>query len=264
MHRLLAPVALCLGLSLPATALAQYMSSFGYSFNNPISSTCNSLMWQHANARAVYRSALERHGYTDAQLEKMSEDDMKAALGGGAKAAAAAKKPRAHGASKFKPQKKRLLLGKMAASLVSDPAQQKVLRDLFEAGIAAYEKEARSSGGVHDVAGAMGFFIATAYSVYHDGAEPNPEGVEMLIRALQAQYDTPEFARVAAADKQRFYELMLGLATYLGATYQQAAAAGDAELAGAMKQTAAGAPRGFLKLDPDTLRFVPTGIEIAR
>jgi hypothetical protein len=242
----------------------QYTSSSGYSFNNPISASCNSIVWNRMNSRLTYRIMLKKRGYTDAQLGQMSTDQMLAILGGKTNAEAEAKKSLPDNVTKFTPAGRHLLLPTLAKGLVTDPEHQNALVEVFEAGIQAYEKEAGPSGFSHDIAGAMTFFIGTSYMVFHDGQEPDENGLEFIGKALQQSLNTDEIAQISNGDKQMFYELMVGMGTYLGVAYQQALADGDQNLAAQFKQIAADALKNYLKLDPDTVRITAQGLEVAR
>jgi hypothetical protein len=246
------------------TARGQYTNSYGYTFNNPISASCNAIVWDKMNSRLVYRLMLKKRGYSDSQLGQMSTDQMLAALGGSSPAEPEAGKPAQTAATAFRPASRPLLLPAMAKSLVQDRAQQDALLEIMAQGLQGYEKEAASAGLKNDVAGAMAFLIASSYYVYNDGLEPDENGTELLARALQQSLDTPAFRQIADEDKQRFYELMIGLGTYLGVAYRQAVTDNDASLSAQLKGAAADALRGFLKLDPDTVRITAAGLESAQ
>jgi len=246
------------------SAWGQYTNTYGYTFNNPISASCNSLFWDRMNSRLVYRMMLKKRGYTDAQLGQMSADQMLSLLGGSSAAKAEVEKPVQAAATAFQPASRPLLLPAMAQSLVNDPEQQNALLEIFTQGLQAYEKEAAPAGLKNDVAGAMAFLIGASYYVHNNGQEPDENGTELLARALQQSLDTPEFRRIADEDKQKFYELMIGLGTYLGVAYQQAVTENDAQLAGQLKGAASDALKGFLKLDPDTVRITAAGLELAQ
>jgi hypothetical protein len=49
-------------------ARAQYTNSYGYSFDNPVTSTANQFFWDGLNRRLLLRMMLKKRGYTDAQL----------------------------------------------------------------------------------------------------------------------------------------------------------------------------------------------------
>ncbi len=246
-----------------APAAAQYTNSYGYTFNNPISASINSMMWSRLNDRLLYKSMLKKQGYGDAQLDAMSTSELEAALTGGAKKATGeAKKPAPPAAARFKPAKKRLLLTSLAAALTKDPAQQRALVEVFEAGLKAYEAEASKDGLANDLGGATAFFLGVAWFVFHDGQEPDSDGLTRVARQLQLLFDTPEVRKVADADKQRFYELLVGMGTWLGAAWQQASADGDEATKAQLKEAAAAVLQGYLKVEPSKIRITSAGLEL--
>lgn len=249
-----------------APASAQYMSSYGYSFNNPISASLNTMMWDRVNQRMLLKSMLRRHGFTDAQIDKMSSDQMLAALGGAKMVAEAAKQAPtpATAATKFTPAKKQLLVPTLISSLTKDKAQQQALKEVFDAGFQAYEVEAAKEGLDHDVAGAIAYFIGVAYLVYHEGQEPDDDGLTLFARQLQQSMDTPDLKKVASADKQKFYELLVGLATWLIAGWQTAVQTNDDAFKAQLKESAGGVLKGYLKLEPDKVKFTAAGLEVAK
>ncbi len=253
---------LLLGLVLSAPAWAQYTNSYGYTFNNPVSATANSIFWDKMNSRLIYRMMLKKRGYTDAQLGQMSTEQMLAILGGPAGVKTETQKPLPSPATRFRPSGGYLLLPALTQSLVADRAQQQALLEVFEQGVQYYEKEAASSGLGNDVAGSMVYLIAMSYFVFNNGQEPNSDGTEIIAKALQHNLDTPAFRQIADADKQKFYELMIGLGTYLGVAYQQAVNDKEAAQVKVLKGVAADALKGFLKLDPKTVRITANGLEI--
>ena len=246
-----------------APAAGQY-SSYGYSFNNPISASCNQMFWDKMNARGTYKALLKKKGYTNAQLERMSTEAMEAILAGKGGAPAPAPAKDSSGATRFKPARARLLLPALAGSLGENAEQKKALLEVFEAGLKGYETEAASSGLVDDVAGAMAYFIGVGYYVIHDGDEPDGDGLEAIGRTLQRTLDTPAFRSIADPDKQKFYELMIGLGTYFAVAYRQAVEGSDAKAAAVIKDAANESLKGFLHLEPSTIRITPEGMEIVR
>jgi len=242
-------------------ARAQYTNSYGYSFNNPVSASANAMFWNSMNARAMYRTMLKKRGYTDAQLDKMSTEKMKALLGADASALEAKTAAPGRTASKFTMGKSYLLLPELVNNLSSDPKYRKALLDVLVQGIQAYEKDAGPDGFDYDVAGAMTFFIFSAYYIYREGEEPDDKGSTIMGRAIQQNMDTPEFAKIGDADKQKFYEFMIGMGTYLLLAYKQAVEEKNAEAAGVLKSIAADTLKAYLKLDPATVRITANGLE---
>lgn len=267
----LAILALALVLTAPP-AFAQYgtsytytyTNSYGYSFNNPISATMNQMMWDRMNQRSLLRSMLRRKGFTNAQLDPMSLEQLLAALGGAKKAAEEAKSVPSPAASKFKPTTKRLLVPALAEALTKDVAQRKVLVQLFEVGLQAYATEAGKEGLGNDLGGAVAFFLGAAMMVSHDGVAPDDDGLTLVARQLQQTFDTPELKKVADADKQKFFELLVSMGTWLIATWQVAGETHDEPLRAQLKDSAAGIIKGFLKLEPSQVRITAAGLEIVK
>jgi hypothetical protein len=247
-----------------AAANAQYTNSYGYSFNNPISATANAMFWDRMNSRLLYRTMLKKHGYTDAKLDQMSTDEMLAALGGTKQAAAESKKVPPPPASRFKPAKKRLLLPSLIAAMTKDPELQKGLKAIMDAGFTAYEAEAAKEGLANDIAGAMAFFLGVAWMASHDGEQPDDDGLTLVARQLQQVFDTPEMRKIADADKQQYYELLVGLGTWLLATWQQGVETNDAQLKSIAKDAANTIIKGYLKLEPSQIRIGPAGLEVTK
>ena len=255
---------LALLLLLAAPARSQYRSSYGYTFNNPVSAFCNDLMWNDINARQTYKALLKKKGYTDARIEGMSTKRMIEILGREAGAAAKTAAGRtAPGASLFKPAGKRLLFPVLAQSLASDAEGRKALLEVFEAGMKGYEEGAAENGFVNDLAGAMAYFVGVGYFVIHDGEVPDEKGLDEVGFALRRSMDTPRVRAIADSEKQRFYELMIGLGTYFAAAYRQSVEGGDAKSAALIKDAANEGLKGFLGLDPASIRITRAGLEIA-
>jgi hypothetical protein len=262
-------VSVALALAMPCPARAQYTNSYGYSFDNPVTSTANQFFWDGLNRRLLLRMMLKKRGYTDAQLGQMTTTQMRAVIDGGPASTPQASAPRGGaavyaGATRFQPAQPRLLVGAIVDSLTPDAAQRRALVELFDGAISTYEQESRKSGLDHDIAGAIAFFIGAAYLVQHDGQEPDEAGVEALATGLREQMATAEVAAIGPADKQRFYELMLVLGTFLIASRQQAVSDGDGAAVAALQTAAGDALRGFLKLDPASFRITRNGLELIR
>ncbi len=233
-------------------------------FNNPISSSLNQMTWDRINQRLLLKTMLKKKGFTDAQLSAMSIDEMTASLGGSKQAVAESKKLTASSATRFKPTSKRLLVPTLAASLSKVPEEQKVLVQVFEAGLQAYAVEAGKEGLGNDVAGAIAFFLGAAMLVTHDGVAPNDDGLTSVARQLQQTMDTPELRKTSDADKQKFFELLVGMGSSLLASWEQAAQTNDAEFKAQLKDAATAVIKGFLKLEPSQVQITAGGLQITK
>ncbi len=249
---------------LASAASAQWTNSYGYSFNNPVSASINQMVWDRINQGLLLKSMLKKKGYTDEQLKGLSNEQMVGLLGGAKKAAEESKAVPLTGASKFKPAGKRLLVGELASALTKEPEQQKVLREVFEQGIKGYEAEAGKEGFTNDLAGATAFFLGTAYYVFNNGTDPDGDGLTLVARQLQHVFDTPEVKKTPDADKQKLYELMIGMGTWLGVTWQVAVKENNAELQAKLKEAAGAVLKGYLKLEPSQVKITAAGLSVGR
>jgi len=252
--------------AIPAgAARAQHKSLYGVTFNNPVSASVNTMFWNQMSSHSLYRAMLKQRGYTDAQLGQLSTEQMRAALQGEKPAAApAASRTPPRPATRFVPLPRRVLLPALVRSLTRDAQQQRAILQVLEAGIRGYEEEGKTTGWVNDVAGAIAYFVGATYLVYHDGESPSERGLDRLALALQQNLNTPQLSRAAAGDKQKFYELMIGLGTFLSVSYRQAAAAGESARTVELKRLAGETLKGFLKVDPETVRITEEGLVMAK
>lgn len=284
--RMLAAVGVLVGLMAAGRAPGQgptYTNMYGNTFNSPIAAQLNTTFWDSMASRRVYKMILRKHGYTDAQMERLSTQqlfDLTQKLpddsGRPAKPAApAAPSPVAATvpvrlpapsapATRFRATPGRLVLADMAKGLTKDAEAQKALLQVFEMGFKAYDEEAKKSGLVNDLAGSITFLIASAWVVYHDGQEPNADGLEILARGLQHALDNEAMRRSPAADKQRLHEALVALGSYLLFARQLADQNKDEASMASLKTAAHDALQGFLKLDPARLRITAAGLEIAK
>ena len=275
--RRLLPLMLCAGALACVAARGraqQFRTMYGYTFNNPVSAQIsthlsNEIFWGTMQRRQLFRVALKKkRGLTDAQLDAMSTGEMQKLVEAdrdrAAGSAGAAAAPPAIPASRFKPTGGRLFLPDMVKSLTQDAAQRGALAQVFEAGIKAYEAEAKKRGLVCDIAGSITFLIGGAYTVYRDGEAPDDAGLETIARGLQQTLDTDAMRKAPAAEKQRYYELTLALGTYLLASREVAAQTRDADFAATLKTAAGDALKGMLKLDPSHYRITANGLEPAQ
>jgi len=264
MHTRLAVLSLLISSGAFAQFSNPYTNSYGFRFNNPISASLNQMMWDRINQQMLLKSMLRKKGFTDAQLNGMSSDQLLASLGGGKQAAEESKKVPAPAASRFKPSVKRLLTPALAASLTKEPEQQKVLLQIFEAGLTAYATEAGKEGLGNDLAGAVAFFLGAAMMVSHDGVAPDDDGLTLVARQLQQVFDTPEMKKAPDADKQKFFELLVGMGSWILASWQVAVETNDEPLKAQLEEAAAGVIKGFLKLEPSQVQITAAGLQISK
>ncbi len=267
MAKFLAATALA---ALAVGSWAQYSTYSGYSYDNPVTATVSNIVWERINSRLIYKMGLKRKGFTEAQLAGRSTEQLRQAyLTGkipGARPAAAPQpppptnSPNAVPATRFKPTGTRVLMPKLVEGLTQDAAHRKALIDLFTRSFAALEGEARKNGLPNDVGMAIAFFAAAAYQL-HDGVAPSDQGTILLAKALQIGMDTPGFRRLSDIEKQRFYEFMVTMGSYLVAASAELKGEGDRAARDGLKTASADVLKAFLKIDPAKVRLGETGFE---
>lgn len=252
-----------LALALAADASAQWTSSYGYTFNNPMSATINNMMWNSIQERQVYKVGLRARGFTDAQMDAMSTEELKAAyIRSGVKkptSSASAKTPptpqrSAIAATKFTPTATRILMPQMVAEFTTDKAQQKALVDLFSNAMREYESQAKLHGIENDVAGAIGYFASIAFFL-QDGTT-NDKGTVALSKSIRDSMNTAEYAKISGREKQQFYEFMLTMGTFLLVSAQDS---GEKELK-ELRDVSAAVSGKFLGLYPTKYRLTDEGL----
>jgi len=147
--------------------------------------------------------------------------------------------------------------GKALADNLADTPQEKVLiKQIYAATKAAYEKEAALKGWRNNIAAGLTFFTVTAMTVYHNAEAPSDEAVNTYYRVMNGALDEiPEFATVANKDKQAFNNMLIGFSGMLLAVYTEAKQNNDADELATSKKLAGMLIQMVLKTNPDNLRI---------
>jgi hypothetical protein len=285
-HRCLTPRFLGISLltaltafTLVPTAHAQtYTNPFsGNSFNNPMSATMDMLIMQGMQRRMLLRSNLRQKGYSDARLEKMTEEEMMAALGikngkssssSSSKSTTAAKKPAVPNtpATRFQPSGKRMLLDDYVNSLGGNAEEKKAYREIFTHIFDNFEAEAKKKGAAHDVAGAASFYAMTNYSLYHDGdagaIAAADKASNVLVKQFQSLFDTPELRKAPHAQKQKMYETLVLLSAYMLTIQQVAQGQEKPEIRQTIVKLGGDGLKYLLKVEPGRVKLNEAGISV--
>jgi hypothetical protein len=144
----------------------------------------------------------------------------------------------------------------MADALGDTPEEKALIRKIYAATKAAYEKEAGAKGWKNNIAGGLTFFTVTAMTVYHDAEEPSVDAIDTHYKVLNAALDEiPDFAAVSNKDKQSFNNVMIGFGGMLIAGYSEAKQNNNAETLADYKTLAGMLIKMVLTTDPDNLRL---------
>ncbi len=143
------------------------------------------------------------------------------------------------------------------ADALGETAEEKALiKRIYTATKAAYEKAAAAKGWKNNIAGGLTFFTITAMTVYRDAEEPSDEAVDAYYKIVNASLDElPEFANVASKDKQSFNNMTIGFAGLILAGYTEGKQNNDAATVETYRKLAGGLIQLVLKTDPENLRI---------
>ena len=147
--------------------------------------------------------------------------------------------------------------GKALADNLGDTPQEKALiKQIYAATKAAYEKEAALKGWKNNIAAGLTFFTVTAMTAYHNAEEPGDEAVNTYYKVMNVALDEiPEFATVANKDKQAFNNILIGFSGLMLAGYTEAKQNNDAEALATQKKLAGMLIEMVLKTDPENIRI---------
>ncbi|MCM3871851.1 MAG: hypothetical protein ND895_14305 [Pyrinomonadaceae bacterium] len=144
----------------------------------------------------------------------------------------------------------------LADNLGDTPEEKALIKRIYAATKAGYEKEAALKGWQNNIAAGLTFFTVTAMTVYHDAEEPSDEAVNTYYKVMNVALDEmPELATVASKDKQAFNNMLIGFSGMQVAVYLEAKQNNDADALATSKKLAGMLIEMILKTDPENLRI---------
>ena len=144
----------------------------------------------------------------------------------------------------------------LADNLADTPAQKALIRQIYAATKAAYEKEAALKGWKNNIAAGLTFFTVTSMTVYQNAEVPSDEAVNAYYQGMNLALDEiPEFATVANKDKQAFNNMLVGFSGMLLAVHTEAKQNNDADELATSKKLAGMLIEMVLKTNPENLRI---------
>jgi hypothetical protein len=215
-------LALAVALLAAAPAAAQYTNPYTWrTFNNPISSSIDTILQQRMNRKL---------------LENMIQRRLAGQGGSQAPNPAEAPPPRAPiAASDFKPAGPRQVPARVVASTPGlDAEGRKQLAEVFRQVFAAFEKEGRPN----NVAYALAFVIGTSLQVGLGREVPDDDAERLALDLNDLLARSPEFAKMPAGQRQELYEGCVVTAGLIGVLHQVAEQQGDEALAGTAREMA--------------------------
>ncbi len=187
-------------------------------------------------------------------------------LSGAAAPAPAAPRARPD-ALKFKPAADSGVPRALGDALGRTAEERELLSSVFTQVKQGYEAEVAKEGKSHDLAAAMTFFISTNVAAFHRTELPSDAATEALYRSLQrAMAQSPAFAQMADAEKQRTHDWLVCMAGFVLTGYADAKQSNDqanlknfGELADYSMRLVLGVGAGKVSLHGDRLSVEGSG-----
>lgn len=154
----------------------------------------------------------------------------------------------------FRPDAKVETAKALADNLGDTPEEKELIKKIYTATKAFYEKEAASKGWKNNIAGGLTFFTATAMTVYHDAEEPSADAANNYYKAVSGALDEmPDMATATNKEKQSFNNVLIGFSGILLAGYSEAKQTGNAETLASSKKLAGMLIEMVLKTNPENI-----------
>jgi hypothetical protein len=147
--------------------------------------------------------------------------------------------------------------GKALADNLSDSPEEKALiKKIYTATKAFYEKEAALKGWKNNIAGSLTFFTATAMTVYGNSEEPSADAANNYFKAVNSALDEmPDLAKATNKEKQAFSNVLIGFSGILLAGYSEGNQTNDAATIASYKKLAGMLTEIVLKTKPENIKI---------
>ena len=144
----------------------------------------------------------------------------------------------------------------LANALAETPEEKALIKRIYAATKAAYEKEAALKGWQNNIAAGLTFFTVAAMTVYRDAEAPSDGAVNNYFNVVNNALDEiREFATVSNKDKQSYNNMLIGFSGMLLAGNMEGKQNNDAATIATYQKLAGMLIQMVLKTDPDNLRI---------
>ncbi|HYL92035.1 MAG TPA: DUF6683 family protein [Alphaproteobacteria bacterium] len=240
-------------------ASAQYMGAFGVPYNNPVSATLSTNVWNN---------------WTIYQLQQKKLHGSQGSVAGGSAASSSApsasesqtaqKRAQAAEASlKFRPSGTRLLAPKLVETLGKTQAQKEQVAAILTAIFQEFDKQAIKLGKPNDLAFALSYFLAQNATLYRGRPDPQDEQfLELRETIVAAMGQNNAFAKLTDQQKQEMHEMLVSYTGLVYLTYQDAKKRGDVETVKTMRELAGINLKAITHIEPQRINFTEQGLTI--
>ncbi len=235
---------------LVVVAQAQHGDSWGIPWNNPVSATLSTNVW---NNWTIYQL----------QQRKAKEE-----AGGGA----VAPTPSASTTSNtggtpliFRPTGTRLSTNKLADLIGHTPDEKAQVASWLTIIFDAFDKQAVRYGRPNDLALALSYFLGENATIFRGKPDPRDEQFVELSDTLNSAFGNNSGLRnLRDSQKQELYEMLVGFAGLTYAIYQDALKRGDKENLREAQRLAGINLKSLTHIAPERIDFTIQGLAIKR
>lgn len=238
----------------PATAHAQYGDSWGIPWNNPVSATLSTNVWNN---------------WTIYQLQQRKAHGAAAGSSQGSAAprtATPAPAPPARPDTsylRFRPSGTRLTATKLADQIGSTPAEKQQLAADLNTIYQAFDQQAARLGKPNDLGLALSYFLAQNTVMYRSKPDPTDAQFVELSNVLSSWLaENGALKNLTNQQKQELYETLVAFTGLAQAGYQQAMAQGNQENLQAVRHLAGVNLKSITHIAPDRFDFTEQGLTI--
>jgi hypothetical protein len=243
-------------------ANAQYMGAFGVPYNNPVSATLSTNVWNNWVVYELQRKKAQ--GAQGSTAGSSTTSPSSAPKSSAAAAQAAQKRAQATEASlRFQPTGTRLLTPKLVESLGKTQVQKDQVSALVTAIFQEFDKQAQKLGKPNDLAFALSYFLAQNATLYRGKPDPKDEQfLELRETVAAAMGQSGGFAKMTDRQKQETYEMLVSYTGLVYATYLDAKQRGDKDTMKTMRELAGLNLKSITHIEPERINFTDQGFTI--
>lgn len=167
------------------------------------------------------------------------------------------------GTTTFRPVGGTIFPQQLAAQFAKTPQDRQELEQLFMKCLNLYEDKARSNGGeVHDVARAMTYFVNINYATVKGVPLSESQFNAMRDEVRTGLLNDDKFQAMSAREKQKMYETMAVMASYVMIGYSDSETKGDAKGLQLFREIAKENLEKLLGVPLSRVRFTDKGLDL--
>ncbi|HLW51985.1 MAG TPA: DUF6683 family protein [Candidatus Angelobacter sp.] len=233
------------------TARAQYGDSMAIPWNNPVSATLSTNIWNNWTIYQLQQRKAAREGRSGS-TDRPSP-------------APTPVRERAHESTLlFHSTGTHLLTNTLADQLGKTPEQKAQVTAVVEALFQEFDKQAARLGKPNDLALALSYFLAQNATVYHGTPDPQDEQFLDLRESIVAAFaQSGGFTDLSDRQKQELYEMLVSYTGLVYVGYLDAKRRGDHETMETYRHLAGMNLKNITHIEPRRIRLTAQGLTIA-